>query len=63
MTLRLSPEEANALRDQAEREHRSMQEIARQAISDYVADRPTRLHAAIRRVNDEDAALLERLSR
>ena len=63
MNLRLTESETEALRARAELEGRSMQEIARQAISDYVADRPTRLHAAIRRVNDEDAALLERLSR
>jgi predicted transcriptional regulator len=36
MTLRLSDDEASALKQQAELEHRSMQEVARQAIRDYV---------------------------
>jgi hypothetical protein len=62
MNLRLTESETEALRARAEQEGRSMQEIARQAIADYVADRPTRLHAAIRRVSDEDAELLDRLS-
>jgi hypothetical protein len=62
MNLRLTESETEALRARAEQEGRSMQEIARQAIADYVSDRPTRLHAAIRRVSDEDAELLDRLS-
>ncbi|MGE4428675.1 MAG: ribbon-helix-helix protein, CopG family [Solirubrobacteraceae bacterium] len=36
MTLRLSDEETEALRRRAERESRSMQEVARQAIRFYV---------------------------
>ena len=36
MTLRLTDDEATALRLQAEREQRSMQDVARQAIRDYV---------------------------
>jgi predicted transcriptional regulator len=36
MTLRLSDDEADALRRRAERESRSMQEVARQAIREYV---------------------------
>jgi predicted transcriptional regulator len=36
MTLRLSDEEADALRRRAEREARSMQEVARQAVREYV---------------------------
>jgi len=40
-----------------------MQEIARAAIADYVADRQQRLTAAIDRVRTEDAELLERLGR
>lgn len=39
MTLRLTDEETEALRAQAEREERSMQEIARAAIREYVARR------------------------
>jgi predicted transcriptional regulator len=36
MTLRLSDNEAEALRRRAEYEHRSMQDVARQAIREYV---------------------------
>lgn len=36
MTLRLTDGEAEALRRRAELEHRSMQEVARQAIREYV---------------------------
>ncbi len=37
MTLRLSDEETQTLRARAEREGRSMQDVARQAVRDYVA--------------------------
>ena len=36
MTLRLSDDEADALRRRAEREGRSMQDVARQAVREYV---------------------------
>jgi predicted transcriptional regulator len=36
MTLRLDDQETEALRQQAEHEGRSMQEIARQAVREYV---------------------------
>lgn len=36
MTLRLDERETDALRRRAEREGRSMQEIARQAVRDYI---------------------------
>jgi len=36
MTLRLSDEEADALRAQAEAEGRSMQDVARAAVREYV---------------------------
>jgi predicted transcriptional regulator len=36
MTLRLSDDETNALRRRADREARSMQDVARQAIREYV---------------------------
>ena len=36
MTLRLTDEETEELRQRAELEHRSMQEVARQAIREYV---------------------------
>jgi len=41
MTLRLSDEEADALRRRAEREGRSMQEVARAALREYI-DRTSR---------------------
>jgi hypothetical protein len=63
MNLRLSETEMDSLRARAEEEGRSMQEVARAAIAQYVSDRPKRLRAAIERVRGEDQELLERLSR
>jgi Ribbon-helix-helix protein, copG family len=63
MNLRLTEAETEALRRKAADEGRSMQEVARTAIADYVADRPQRLRAAIERIRTEDAELLDRLSR
>jgi len=36
MTLRLTPDETEALRRRAELEQRSMQDVARQAVRDYI---------------------------
>lgn len=63
MNLRLTDAETEALRRKAEQQGRSMQEVARAAITEYVSDRPDRLRAAIERVRDEDAELLARLAR
>lgn len=63
MNLRLTDEETQALRAKAEQEGRSMQEVARAAIAQYVSERPQRLRAAIERVRTEDRELLERLAR
>ena len=63
MNLRLSESETAALRRKADEEGRSMQEVAKSAIADYVSGRPDRLRAAIERVRTEDAELLDRLSR
>jgi hypothetical protein len=63
MNLRLSEDEAAALRRKATEEGRSMQEVARTAIAQYVSDRPERLRSAIERIRTEDAELLDRLSR
>lgn len=41
MTLRLTDDEANALRERAEREGRSMQDVARSAVREYI-DRSSR---------------------
>lgn len=63
MNLRLTDLETEALRQRAEQEGRSMQEVARTAIAEYVSARPARLRAAIDRVRTEDAELLARLAR
>ena len=63
INLRLSEAETIALRAKAEQGGRSMQEVARAAIAQYVTERPKRLRAAIDQVRDEDHELLERLSR
>lgn len=63
MNLRLTDAESDALRTKAEQQGRSMQEVARTAISDYVSDRPQRLLSAMERVRTEDRELLERLGR
>jgi hypothetical protein len=63
MNLRLTEAESEALRAKAEQEGRSMQEVARTAIAQYVSERPQRLRAAIERVRTEDRELLERLAR
>jgi hypothetical protein len=63
MNLRLTDAESQALRAKADEEGRSMQEVARTAIAQYVSERPERLRSAIERVRDEDRELLERLAR
>ncbi|MDO5502968.1 MAG: DUF6290 family protein [Actinomycetia bacterium] len=63
MNLRLPDDEAEALRRYAEREGRSMNDVVRQAIAELVSDRARRLDDAIARIADEDAELLDRLSR
>ncbi|MBA3236197.1 MAG: ribbon-helix-helix protein, CopG family [Chloroflexi bacterium] len=61
MTLRLTPEEAAALRETARREGRSMQDVARTAITDYVRQRAIRRDEHLARILAEDAALVRRL--
>jgi predicted transcriptional regulator len=61
MTLRLTPEEAQALREAAGREHRSMQDVARAAIREYVGARGRRRAEHLARIVSEDAELLRRL--
>lgn len=63
MNLRLSDDEAAALRHMAADEGRSMQEVARTAIRQYTSGRPARLAGAIERIRTEDAELLDRLAR
>ncbi len=61
MTLRLTPEETEALRDAARRERRSMQAVARDAIAVYVSSRAKRRDEHLARIASEDADLLRRL--
>ncbi len=61
MTLRLTPEETAALRETALREGRSMQDVARTAITDYVRQRASRRDEHLARILAEDAALVRRL--
>lgn len=63
MTLRLTEAETQALRETAEREHRSMQEVARGAIREYVSRRTHVRDEAIARIAREDAALIDRLGK
>lgn len=61
MTLRLTPEETEALRETARREGRSMQAVAREAIAAYVSSRNRRRDEHLARIVAEDAELLRRL--
>jgi predicted transcriptional regulator len=65
MTLRLSDEESAALRRRSEREQRSMQEIAREAIREHVlqADRADLIDAILDDTLDRYADALDRLGR
>jgi predicted transcriptional regulator len=62
MTLRLSEDETEALRRQAEVEGRSMQDIARQAVRDYV-ERHTRAELLEQVLNSELPRYAEALRR
>lgn len=63
MTLRLTEEETEILRKTAERENRSMQEVARLAIVEYATRRNELRDKAIARIVAENAELLDRLGR
>lgn len=64
MTLRLTEEETERLREQAEREHRSMHEVVRLAIRDRVdrSRRSAEIVAAGRVVRERDAVALRLLA-
>lgn len=64
MTLRLTEEETEILRRQAEREHRSMQEVARLAILERAenSDRDQHVRGLARVVKERHAELLARLA-
>lgn len=63
-TLRLEPDEAEALRLRAEHEGRSMHEIARKAIREYVSSHnyDDIVEEVFRRSLTEDAEMLRRLA-
>ena len=64
MTLRLTDEETALLREQAEREHRSMHEVARLAVLDRIArsQRTEAIRSATRDVMQRDAEALRLLA-
>ncbi len=63
MTLRPSDRQAEALRQQAADEGRSMQAVALSAIDEYIARRAhkSKVADALQRVVREEAGVLERL--
>ncbi len=65
MTLRLTDEEQAALRERARLEGISMQEAARRAVREYIAQAQhrDRVSASAQRVMDAHADALERLGR
>jgi predicted transcriptional regulator len=65
MTLRLTDDEQDALRERAEAEGISMQDAARRAVRDYIArgGHRDRVSEAARRVMAAHADALERLGR
>jgi plasmid stability protein len=63
MTLRLDEKTHEQLRTRAAAEGRSMQEVAQQAIAEYLSERSARIQSAIGKVASDDAELLDRLSR
>ncbi|MGH3901192.1 MAG: ribbon-helix-helix protein, CopG family [Pseudonocardiaceae bacterium] len=63
MTLRLTDDETQALRAQAESEHRSMQDVARSAVREYVQRRcaAAQVDGALHVLIPRYTGLLERL--
>lgn len=62
MTLRLTDEETEALRRTAEREDRSMQEVARDAITRYTSDRDRLRTEALTRIGADWREIFDRLA-
>lgn len=63
MTLRLSVEEDKALTEQAAREHRSKEEVARAAILEYASRRTPKRDELLERIGQENIGALERLAK
>lgn len=62
MTLRLTDEEAEGLRRYADDTGRSMQDVAREAIREYVGERRKTRDEILARIVREDADLLDLLA-
>jgi predicted transcriptional regulator len=62
MTLRLTQDETDALRERAQREGRSMQEIARSAVREYI-DRTSRRELLDQVLDEELPRFAEALRR
>jgi len=63
MILRLSPEQAKALKRAAAEDGISMQEAALRAIDAYTSRRRNKLLKGIEKVKTQDAELLQRLAK
>jgi hypothetical protein len=63
ITLRLTDDEAEALRIQAEIEHRSMHDVVRDAVREYIARHAhlSRVHDALEVLAPSNEELLRRL--
>ena len=62
MTLRLTDAQQEALRATAEREQRSMQAVAADAIERYTSERNRRRDEILAKIMDRDSDLLDRLA-
>ena len=62
MTLRLTDAQQDALRLTAEREQRSMQAVAADAIERYTSERNRRRDEILAKIMDRDKDLLDRLA-
>ena len=62
MTLRLTEDETEALRRQARRENRSMQEVARDAIARYTSEREALRAAALSQISADWTEIFDRLA-
>lgn len=62
MTLRLTDAQQEALRVTAERERRSMQAVAADAIERYTSERNRRRDEIFAKIMDRDKDLLDRLA-
>ncbi|MFC6715807.1 DNA-binding protein [Branchiibius cervicis] len=62
MNLRLTDEQTEALRTTAEREGRSMQAVAIQAIEEYTSRRAQRRDALLARLTSQNREVLDRLA-